>query len=167
VGESAGPWNGGAPIGRRCRRLAKIGPTALASPLGACRLGGHRSGGFSLLEVLVAFTILALTLGVLMQVFSGSINGTRNSEEYQEAAALAESVLALVGADIPLEPGSQGGELNGFVWRTEISESPAAELVAPPEDLIPNLVRVRVEWASGGRTRDLELVTLRLAQPPR
>ena len=130
-------------------------------------LSGYRSQGFSLLEVLVAFSILALTLGVLMQIFSSGLSGTRASELYAGAADVAESVLALVGAEFPLEPGSQNGEVKGYTWRLEIVEAPATELTAPPEDLEPFLVTVRVEWTAGERVRHLELATLRLGQVTR
>uniref|UniRef100_UPI0035939C60 type IV pilus modification PilV family protein n=1 Tax=Thiocapsa sp. TaxID=2024551 RepID=UPI0035939C60 len=47
--------------------------------------------GFSLLEVLVAFAILAVSLGVLMQIFSQATRTTLLSSQYSRAASLAES----------------------------------------------------------------------------
>ena len=53
--------------------------------------------GFSLLEILVAFVIMALALGVLMRVFSGPLNSTAVADHYAEARLNAESKLASIG----------------------------------------------------------------------
>ena len=77
--------------------------------------------GFSLLEVLVAFAILALSLGVLMQIFSRAMNATSVSETYSRAVALAEAKLNSVGADIPLEEGVHSGDPeDGMDWIVNI-----------------------------------------------
>ena len=59
-----------------------------------------RQAGFSLLEVLVAFAILALSLGVLLQIFSRAMSTTAVSGSYSRAAAMAEARLAEVGVTI-------------------------------------------------------------------
>jgi len=43
-----------------------------------------------LLEVLVAFTVLAISLGVLFQIFSTGMRASRSAEEYTRATLLAE-----------------------------------------------------------------------------
>lgn len=57
---------------------------------------------FFLLEILVAFVIMALALGVLMRVFSGALNSTAVAEHYAEALLVAESKLAAIGVETPL-----------------------------------------------------------------
>ena len=59
----------------------------------------HRQSGFSLLEVLVAFSILALALGVLLQSFSTGMRGVTQSGLYSRATLLAESIFARAGRD--------------------------------------------------------------------
>jgi len=68
--------------------------------------GGCAQGGFSLLEVVVAFAILVLSLGLLIQIFSRALNTTVLSGDYSRAATLAQAHLNAEGIDIPLEPGS-------------------------------------------------------------
>lgn len=137
---------------------------------GCWRIGeGHSSDlppaerGFSLLEVLVAFTILALSLGVLMQVFSQALNAATLSGTYGRATALAEAGMDLVGIDIPLEPGLQSGETeDGLQWRVQVTEVPVAELISGEPPLPAYLVSSEVAWESVRGVRRVSLATLRL-----
>ena len=52
------------------------------------------AAGFSLLEVLVAITILALALAVLYQAASGATRNVRSDEKYAYGVELARSLLA-------------------------------------------------------------------------
>lgn len=61
--------------------------------------------GFSLLEVLVAFAILSIALGVLLQIFATGMRNVGLSEEYSQAALYAESILAAYGREAPLAEG--------------------------------------------------------------
>ena len=125
------------------------------------------SDGFSLLEVLVAFAILALSLGVLMQLFSGGVRNTLVSDGYSRAVELAESTLALAGTEIPLETGSHGGEEKGLSWQLDIQPWLPEELLAPPENIEAFHVSVRVTWSDSDRDRSVTLDTLRLARAER
>ncbi len=88
------------------------------------RMKGDRRG-FTLLEVLIAFTILALSLAVVMQAFSTGFRSLERAKDSTVATLQARSKLAELGQTILLEPGEQGGELdNGSTWRMVIE--PAA-----------------------------------------
>ena len=50
--------------------------------------------GFSLIEMLVALVILALSLSVLYQAAMGATRNVRVASEYTDAVMLAESMLA-------------------------------------------------------------------------
>src|ERR1700690_801183 len=61
-----------------------------------------RAAGFSLLEVLAAFVILALVGTALFRVFSGALGNVAASDEYSRATLYAESRLAGLGVETPL-----------------------------------------------------------------
>jgi general secretion pathway protein I len=127
-----------------------------------------RQEGFSLLEVVVAFAILALTLGVLMQIFSRALSTTAISGEYSRAATLAEARLNAVGTDlIPLEEGTYGGDPEeGITWQVFIDPYEQGEVTWEPS-LDAYVVTAVASWG-GDRDetrRQLSLTTLRLAPP--
>lgn len=81
--------------------------------------GGQR--GFSLLEVLVAFAILAITLGVIMRIFSMGLRNVTVGEDYTRAILLAQSKLAALGVEEPLQPGEQTGAFDeGYRWHVMV-----------------------------------------------
>lgn len=83
----------------------------------------NRQRGFSLLEVLVAFSVMALSLGVLMQIFSSSLRGATAVEHYSRGLIIAESLMAGVGAEIPLETSNLSGETEDvYHWQMDIQE---------------------------------------------
>ncbi|MFO1353066.1 MAG: type II secretion system protein [Gammaproteobacteria bacterium] len=125
-----------------------------------------REGGFSLLEVLVAFSILSITLGVVLQVFGTGLRSTALAEEYTQAALRAESVLAAIGVEKPLKAGTEQGEINDrYSWRATISEyhDERADAKQDEAKFTPYQVVVEVVWQGGGKERSVVLETLRLA----
>ena len=78
-------------------------------------------GGFTLLEVLIAFAILAVAMTALMQAFSQGLRGLEVAEDYATAIMLARSKMAEVGPIIPIEEGEHTGDLaNGWQWQVVV-----------------------------------------------
>lgn len=76
----------------------------------------QQQSGFSLLEVLVAFVIMALSLGVLYQAAGGSTRAVVAAEEVTRATILAESLLALHAA-VPANGLKESGTTaDGMSW---------------------------------------------------
>ena len=92
---------------------------------------GRAGGGFTLLEVLVAFVIAALALAVL---YSGGIEGlaaTRLASRRDEALARAAARLEAMCHGARLAPGLQSGDDgSGFSWRTQVQVADSAMLAA-------------------------------------
>lgn len=85
------------------------------------RVAGSGDSGFTLLEVLVAFVIAALALGVLFEGAVEGIRSTRIADRTQEAMSRAQSHLATIGHGVALGPLTQEGEDgSGFHWSLRI-----------------------------------------------
>jgi general secretion pathway protein I len=115
------------------------------------------SRGFTLLEVLVAMTILGLALIALLQLSSQGLRLLRLSEDYQEAVRLADQ---LARGTEPAQDRVEAGHQGSLRWERRIT------LVSVPEELTPAAgprsrlyaVSVAVRW---GHNRSVELASLR------
>lgn len=118
--------------------------------------------GFTLIEVLIAFAILAMLLGAIYQTFSSGLNASARAERQAAAALHAQSVLAAIGADGPIGEGEATGELDGgYRWRTSVRLRDGAGEAARLDAFE---VTVTVSWeATLGRQGSVSLNTLRLA----
>ncbi|MET0049123.1 MAG: prepilin-type N-terminal cleavage/methylation domain-containing protein [Sedimenticola sp.] len=80
-----------------------------------------KARGFTLVEILIAFLMLAVVGGVLLQLFQGGLRNVRQSDGYSHAAMLASSKLAELQAASNLVAAKQSGEFaDGFRWRLEL-----------------------------------------------
>lgn len=119
------------------------------------------SRGFTLLEVLVAFAILTVSLATVFRVFSTSLSATRNGEEYAHATALARARLTEIAAAGVSEIAPASGEDDaGYRWRVDVEEMTDAPVTPSASGLVPALVAVSVEWGSGSG-RSVRLSTIR------
>ena len=81
------------------------------------------SPGFTLLEVMVALTILALGLVTVLELFAGSTRLGVKASQRTQAAIYAQNVMDRLFAQQTLEDGELSGELpNGYVWRARVQE---------------------------------------------
>jgi len=121
-----------------------------------------RQMGFSLLEVLVAFSILAVSLGILFQIYSKGAYSARLADEYANAVIIAQSRLSNVGIESLPDVGIYEDNNEKFHWVTRVK---AVEEVNEWEQrlkLIKREVEVEVSWQSKGGIRSIKLNTLKL-----
>ena len=127
----------------------------------------NNQNGFSLLEILIAFCILAISLGILLKIFSAGVNTAIVSEDYTAAVQIAESLMAKTGLESALLPGQDSGTENEkYDWQVTISPH-----IFNPENIDPTSltvvlfkVKVVVSWdINKGNSRQIELTTLKLA----
>ena len=120
--------------------------------------------GLTLMEVLVAFIVLSLTMAVILHIFSGGMRNSGRADSYSRAVLLAQSKLAAVGVDSLLLPGEENGRVGATLqWRVSIARvedgGEADRLLMPVRQY---LVRVHVAWQEDGRDMQIELSSMRL-----
>ncbi len=80
-----------------------------------------RGRGFTLLELLLAFVVFALSFATVLEILSGSMRNTVRARHDSEAALTAQSLMDQVGLEIPLEAGtSANGEFDEYEWEIDI-----------------------------------------------
>ena len=125
-----------------------------------------KSGGFTLLEVVVALAIAAVALVGLFQAGSGGLFAVDTAARAQEAVQRAQSHLAAVGRDAALVQGDftddDGG---GYRWRLRVRPVATRQVLAvggnanATETLFD--VEVAILWPGRSGDRSVVLRTLR------
>ncbi len=124
--------------------------------------------GFTLIEVLVAFTIAALLLLPLLRSFSAGIASATRTDSYTEATLIAESTLESLGPGVALTDGGsidrQEGQYHvaAAMHRYQTDAAPDRTLLVA----IPYEVTVTISWPEAARMQSIALRTLRLGPPP-
>lgn len=143
----------------------------------------RRQRGFSLLEVILAFTLLAVALGILMAILGGGLTQVRGAGDATVATLHAQSLLDEVGVLEPIEPGRRGGEFEDgrYRWEMQVTEvedpAPSGTVdpnAAPVETVglqlpsAPLLYRIQLDlsWGEDDFERRISFVTLRARTPP-
>lgn len=128
----------------------------------------RQQGGFTLIEVIIAFALLALALTLLLGSLSGAARQVRAADEASHATLHAQSLLAQVGVGQPLQVGRSQGEFAGSVYRWSLEVTPYVDPQRPRAVIDPSglrllQLRLSVQW--GDRPgQQLQWQTLRLAQ---
>ena len=133
----------------------------------------NRHRGFSLLEVLVAFVIVALVVTALFRLFGGALGNASAADEWTRALLVAQSRLAVAASAQPLrETTDAGSEPDGRIdWRTSVTPyvPPDADpdIERASETMATRLFRVTVDVrfpGIAGQTRTLRLSTVKVGQ---
>lgn len=129
--------------------------------------------GFSLLEILVAFAILSLSIGVLLRIFAGGGQLTKTADDYYRAVITAETLMTGLGVETPLQPGvTQGTTETGFRWTATVTPYPinpqllgvqaGAPMMNNSMGFLPFWVELAVEWGPEEDPRAFTMQSLRL-----
>lgn len=129
------------------------------------RLGAQR--GFTLIEVLIAFVVLAIGLGVLAVGITTALRADAKVRNKHVLDQIAESRLEAAGRTGPLKRGRREGVVGRYRWRetvtfVELGKGRPQDSAAPQGgSLVPSWVEVVVQNEAGFETR---LAALKLAQ---
>src|SRR5271168_3304972 len=116
--------------------------------------------GFTLIEVLVAFTIAALMLGAMYEMLASDLRSEGMAGSYRDAVLIGQSALDAV-ATVPIGPGESFDRVGSYEREIRITERPELKPAKARTDAIPYQIEVRVSWRVGIRQRSVDLVTLR------
>ncbi len=126
--------------------------------------------GFTLIEVIASFTILAMTFMVVLEILSNSSTNTIKSSERSKIALLAQSKMDEVGLIIPIEEGSVSGSFEEDVdWDVVIQAYDVAyegnvQMDFAPVELFK--VTLTLSWFDGhNKRRQIEFKTLKAMTP--
>lgn len=121
-----------------------------------------RQMGFSLLEVLVAFSILAVSLGILFQIYNKGAYSARLADDYANAVTIAQSRLSNIGIESLPDVGIYEDSNEKFRWVTRIKPVDDVNEWLQRLKLIKREIEVEVSWQSRGGIRSVKLNTLKL-----
>jgi general secretion pathway protein I len=132
----------------------------------------RRSGesGFALLEILVAFVVLALGLGAISTGVAGAMRADGRTHTNRTALRLAQSRLEAVGIAEQLVPGRREGRIaNHYKWQQTIAaiqvggDPHVLQGVKPVQTVVNAFwVEVKIQATDGTIAR---LAALKLAPP--
>lgn len=123
----------------------------------------HPQQGFTLLEVLVSFLLLSVSLTVIMNIFSASVHHQVTGAEYRKALQFAESRMAEVTSGQALRPGRDRGRIDDkYHWEVDIDDWQYPDYdPAIVNDLESLSVTVTVAWGNT-KERQVRLQTVKL-----
>lgn len=132
----------------------------------------RRQRGFTLIEIIVAFAILALGLTLLLGTLSGASRQLRQGGDAGAAALHAQSLLDRHAAMLQ-QPGQWSGQLENGRYRWHLQATPWRDPApaAAPARVDPGAARLLhvqldIDWGDGGPQQHLRVASLRLALPP-
>jgi len=109
--------------------------------------------------------ILAMSLTVLLRIFSGGLRNISVSEDYAHAILIAEAMLESAGAGSRLAPGfSEGMSEQKYHWtQTVESYLPYPNTGTTQVPLNAYTITIEVEWPHDDRMRHVSLSSIKLA----
>jgi general secretion pathway protein I len=125
----------------------------------------NRERGFTLIEVVVAFVLLALVMSTAFEIFSAGMARASGLEERSRALVIAQSRMATVGVEETLKEGESSGESEDrrYQWAVSVRRTGEGEESGKPAPSVYALYRIDVvvTWrGADSRDHSLALSTL-------
>lgn len=126
----------------------------------------HHQRGFTLLEILVAFMLLALVGGALLQLFQGGLRNLDSSAEITHAALLAKSKLTELSALGEVQPGNDSGRFDDrYRWELALEPYLETDALLPESAQQPLRATIDIRWNRDGLYRLQTLLLSRREGP--
>ncbi|HIJ39566.1 MAG TPA: type II secretion system protein [Deltaproteobacteria bacterium] len=122
-------------------------------------------GGFTLLEILVAISIMAICLTVIFQLFSGGLKSGRLSDDYTRGVFHAREIMEEILVSDDLAEGISEGRFNdSYAWKAEVVRVEQKEEEKSKLPLDTFIVKVQVTWGETERKKRFELETMKVQE---
>ena len=90
--------------------------------------------GFTLIEMIAAFLVFAISIALLMEVLASSMRNARLSSDYTMAALWAQTKLDGVGVVERVEEGHSSGRFDDtFAWDLDVHRVDPSAIEPPPQ----------------------------------
>jgi general secretion pathway protein I len=121
------------------------------------------NAGFTLLEILVAFTIATTALGLLFRIHANSTATVVLSEEYQEATVLAQALIAEHSVTERGVAFTKTGSTDRYKWvvRGSAHSGATGDGPAQPPPYTLRAIAAEVRWAGRDRDRRVAVKTVK------
>lgn len=121
--------------------------------------------GFTLIEILVAISILAIAMTVILQLFSGGLKSARISNVYTQAIFHAREKMDESLLDSLYSDGMEEGVFDdGYQWKSEVTR---VELDEEEQEKLPYYlynINIKIIWDMGRSEKVFEVSTLRIVE---
>ena len=139
--------------------------------MASLRKSSRRAAGFTLLEVMLAFVVFALSFATVLEIMAASMRSVSRASDDTEVALLAQTLMDQVGIEIPVEEGAYSGtSMDRYNWNLGISLYDASDEpdkvgmstaeLAELSGIELYRVDLDVDWESGQRERTLHFSTI-------
>lgn len=121
--------------------------------------------GFTLIEILVAISILSISLVVIFQLFSGGLKSSRLSDQYTRGIFHAKEKMEeiLLSTEFT-EEGAEGGFGDLFRWKSEIVRIEQAEEEASKLPFDTYNIKVDIFWDEGDKEKQFSISTMKVVE---
>jgi general secretion pathway protein I len=125
----------------------------------------HGEAGFTIIEVLVALALVAVSLVAIGSLMGTNTRGVRSLEQHVALMQTARTVMsAAIPARAALQPGALSGQTDDYRWSIDVSPLGGGWTVKDADVAwTPELVRVRVKSPTGAIS---DIRTVRLMPRP-
>jgi general secretion pathway protein I len=132
--------------------------------------GPRGQRGYTLIEVVVAFALLAFAMTLLLGSLTNATKQVRASSDFGRAALHAQSLLDQAGVGEALAVGQRDGDIEDGRYHWEMNVTPFHDPAAPPQPQVlgaPQLLQLELimRWGKGGPRETLRMQSLRLMTP--
>jgi len=121
--------------------------------------------GFTLIEILVAISVLSIAMVVIMQLFSGGLKSARLSDVYARGVFHAREKMEEILLGTEFAEGISEGEFDdAYWWRSEVVREEQLEEEAKKLPFEAYHIRVDVFWDEGAKEKSFGITTMKVVE---